>query len=359
MRILAVAAAICLSIVINARQLQPGFDSQEFRKMFQVSAHQTDTPWVKIKFPYPGGYNMVYRSKVGGLDNRWDMWMSPDSVAVVSIRGTTGTNESWLENFYAGMIPAEGTLNMGNGNLFDYKLAEDSLAYVHIGWTIGMASMAPEIVTQMNLQYNKGIRDFIIMGHSQGGAIALLLYSYLHYLPDSTLPNDIRIKVYGSAAPKVGNQKFSYDFDFISRGGWAYRIVNSVDWVPECPFTVQTTDDLSQGNPFSEPERAGLKGPAKIVANHIVRKMNRKAKQAERRFRKYLAHKTGKFVRKNIPGMPKQEYIKSMAYVSCGSPIILVPDNHYYELYPDKGGIFTNHYFGPYYYLLNIYYPVK
>ena len=359
MRFFAVAAIVCLSVVMNARQLQPGFDGQEFRKMFQVSAHQIDTPWTKVKFPYPGGYNMVYRSHVTGLDNRWDMWKSPDSVAIISIRGTTGTNESWLENFYCGMIPATGTLNMGPNKLFNYKLADDSLAYVHIGWTIGMASMAPEVVAQMKLQYNKGIRDFIIMGHSQGGAIAFLLYSYLHYLPDSIMPADIRMKVYGSAAPKPGNQKFAYDFDFISRGGWAFRIVNTEDWVPECPFTVQTTGDLSKGNPFTEPERVGLKGPAKIIANHLVRKMNRHAKRAEKRFRKYLAVKTGKFVRKKIPGMPKQEYIKSMAYATCGSPVILQPDAHYHTLYPDKGHVFTHHYFGPYYYLLNIHYPVK
>lgn len=344
---------------IHARQLQPGFDGNEFRKMFQVSAYQLDTPWTKIKFPYPAGYNMVYRSLTIGLDNRWDMWMSSDSVGVISIRGTTGTNESWLENFYAGMIPATGTLNMGNGRLFNYKLAADSLAYVHIGWTIGMASIADEVVAQVNMQYKKGIRNFIIMGHSQGGAIGFLLYSYLHYLPESVLPHDIQFKVYGSGVPKPGNQKFAYDFDFISRGGWAFRIVNSIDWVPECPFSVQTITDMSKGNPFADPERAGLKGPAKIVANHFIRKMNRKAKQAEKRFRKYLAVKTGKFVRKKIPGMPKQEYVKSMAYATCGSPIILVPDAHYFETYPDKGGIFTNHYFGPYYYLLNVYYPVK
>ena len=327
--------------------------------MIQVSAHQIDTPWTKVKFPYPGGYNLIYRSQVVGLDNRWDLWTGPDSVAVISVRGTTGTNESWLENFYAGMIPAEGTLNMGNGKVFNYKLANDSLAYVHIGWTIGMASIAEEVVAQMNLQYSRGVRDFIIMGHSQGAAIALLLYSYLKYLPESTLPKDIRLKVYGSAAPKVGNQKFAYDFDFVSRGGWAFRIVNSIDWVPECPFTVQTINDMSHGNPFAEPERAGLKGLPKAIAKHVIRKMNRKAKQAEKRFRKYLAVKTGKFVRKRIPGMPEQEYVTSMAYATCATPIILVPDAHYYESYPDKGGLFTHHYFGPYYYLLNVYYPVK
>lgn len=342
-----------------ARQLQPGFDSNEFRKMFQISAHQTDTPWVKIKFPYPAGYNMVCRSAVCGLDNRWDLWLSDDSVAVISIRGTTGTNESWLENFYAGMIPATGVLNMGNDSLFHYKLAGDSTAYVHIGWTIGLASMAPEIVQQINTQYKSGIRDFIIMGHSQGGAIGQLLYSYLYYKMGSDVPADIRVKVYASATPKVGNQKFAYDFDFISRGGWAFRIVNSLDWVPEVPFTVQTTGDLSPGNPFAEPGRAGLNGVFKVVVKHMIRKMNRNAKRAEKRFRKYLAVKTGRIVRKKIPGMPRQEYIHSMAYFACGSPIVLQPDAHYHELYPDKGGIFTHHYFGPYYHLLNVYYPVK
>ncbi len=329
--------------------------------MFQISARRIDTPWTRVKFPPPAGYDMIYRSPIGGLDNRWDLWLGKDSIAVISIRGTTGSNESWLENFYSGMIPATGTLNMGEGKLFDYKLAQDSTAYVHIGWTIGMASVAPEVVKKINEQYTNGIRDFIIMGHSQGGAIAFLLYSYLYYQRGTTIPNDIRIKVYGSAAPKPGNLKFSYNFDFIAREGWAFRIINSVDWVPECPFTVQTIDDLSTGNPFSEyNQRVRLGWPAKSVGRHLIRKMNRGAKRAQRRYRKYLAVKTGKIIRRKIDGMPKQEYMKSMSYFPCGTPIILQPDAHYHELYPDNGkSIFTHHYFGPYYYLFNIYYPVK
>jgi len=347
---------------IYARRLQPGFDGNEFRKMFQISAHQIDTPWVNTKLPKPGNYVMTYRSPVTGLDNRWDLWVGKDSVAVISVRGTTRSQESWLENLYAGMIPAQGTLNMGNGKLFPYKLAADSGAYVHIGWTIGMASMAPDIVEKINLQYKNGIRDFIIMGHSQGGAIAFLLYSYLHYQMGSGIPADIRIKVYGSAAPKPGNMKFAYDFDFISREGWAYRFINAADWVPECPFTVQTLKDLNPGNPFSDFDQRvkGLKFPTRMIARHVIRKMNRSAKRAERRFRKYLAHKTGKIIRKKIPGMPKQKYVHSMAYFPCGCPIVLQPDDNYFELYPDNGkSIFTHHYFGPYYYLLNTYYPVK
>jgi hypothetical protein len=167
--------------------------------------------------------------------------------------------------------------------------------------------------------------------------------------------------VYGSAAPKPGNLKYSYDFDFISRGGWAFRIINTADWVPEVPFTIQTINDLSPGNPFSEfDKRVRLGFPAKLIGSHVIKKMNRGAKRAERRFRKYLAYKTGKLVRKRIPGMPKQKYVKSMAYYPCGVPIILQPDENYHKLFPDNGkSIFTHHYFGPYYNLLNTYYPVK
>ena len=346
---------------VGARQLQPGFDGNEFRKMFQISAHCSDTQyWKKIKIPMPANYNMVYRSTEKGLDNRWDLWLGADSVAVISIRGTTGTTESWLENLYAGMVPATGVLNMGNDTLFHYKLAEDSLAYVHIGWTIGLGYIAPEVVQQINAQYKNGVRYFVIMGHSQGGAIGFLLYSYLHYEMGKSVPADIRLKVYGSGVPKVGNQKFAYDFDFIAREGWAYRVVNSIDWVPEVPFAIQTLNDLSSGNPFGEyDERVHLKWPASWIGGHLIKKMNRQAKRAERRFRKFLGTRAGKLVRKQIPGMPKQEYVKSMAYATSGNPIVLVPDAHYYELYPDKGEIFTNHYYGPYYYLLNVYYPVK
>lgn len=343
---------------VSARQLQPGFDGNEFRKMLAISAYQVDTPWTKVWMPYPVGYTLSCRSAVCGLDNRWDLWKSNDSVDVISIRGTTGTANSWLENFYAGMIPAKGTLKLADGKKFDYQLAADSNAFVHIGWTIGLASIAPEIISRINDEYKSGIRNFIIMGHSQGGAIGFLLYSYLYYQKGKLIPNDITVKVYGSGVPKPGNIFFSYDFDFISRGGWALRVVNAVDWVPEVPFSIQTLDDLSAGSPF---QNAGqLKGFAKIYAKHLVRKMNRSARHARKQFSKILAKKSGKFVRRRIDGFPKQEYVPSLSYATCGVPIILQPDKHYLELYPnDNKSIFLHHGYGPYLYLLNLYYPVK
>lgn len=354
---------LLLSQSLSAKHLQPGFDGNEFRKMLAISAHQSDTPFVPRQWmPYPVGYDLVYRSPVSGLDNRWDMWTTKDSIGVISIRGTTGTDVSWLENFYAGMVRASGKLYLDNGRVFEYKLAADTNAYVHIGWTVGLAYLAPGIVAQINEQYKRGVRDFILMGHSQGGAIAQLMTSYLYYEKGKSIPADIRFKTYSSGVPKTGNLYYAYDFDFITRDGWAFRIVSTSDWVPEVPFSIQTLNDIEKGNPFVNIDAllGGAKWPVRPMAKHIVRKINRSANKARKRFTKYLGKGSGKFVRKKIKGFPKQEYVASLNYMTCGVPIILYADEAYHKTYPDDyNNVFRHHGYGPYLYLLNQYYPVK
>lgn len=352
----------CFGIQSYARNLQPGFDGNEFRKMLSISAYQVDTPWVNRWMPFPVGYELIYRSPVSGLDNRWDMWKSVDSVCVISVRGTTGTDVSWMANFYSGMIPANGKLNMGNGKVFDYQLAADSDAYVHIGWMIGLASMAPDILEKINSQYRNGIRNFILMGHSQGAAIIDLLTSYLYYEKGKKVPADVVFKTYASGAPKPGNLAFAYDFDFITRGGWAFRIVSTADWVPDVPFSIEGLSDVERGNPFANVNMVlkGAKWPVKWVAKHVVRKIERKVRKARKRFLKYLGKDCGKIVRRKIPGFPKQEYISSLNYMPCGVPIILRADAAYHQRYPDDAkNIFRHHGYTVYLYLLNQYYPVK
>jgi hypothetical protein len=363
MRKFLVLLIITLATQLPARHLQPGFTGNEFRKMLEISGHQSDTGiWPKLWMPYPTGYTLAYRSEITALDNRWDLWTGKDSIDVISIRGTMGSFDSWLENFYAGMIPAIGTLKLGNGREFNYKVANDSAAFVHIGWMIALAYMADDVMQKINSEYEKGVRDFYIMGHSQGGAIGYLLTSYLYYQSGKGIPAGITFKTFGSGVPKPGNLFYAYDFDFITRGGWAFRVVNTADWVPEVPFSLQTLDDLSAGNPF---EDMGLlmKNSGRVprwYAKHLVKKMNRSAKRARKKFSKYLSHKSGKYVRRRLEGFPKQKFQPSLYYEPCAIPIVLPPDDLYRKLYPnDSQNIFRHHGFGPYLYLVNTYYPVK
>lgn len=138
-----------------------------------------------------------------GLDNRWDFWIRDDKAGVISLRGTTAKLTSWLANFYAAMVAATG------------------------------------------------VREFIIMGHSQGETLAFLLRSHLHYLTQKgELPKDIVYKTYCSAALKPVSLYYAYDYDFLTRNGWGFTIVNTLDWVPETPFTVQRISDFNPSNPF-------------------------------------------------------------------------------------------------------------
>jgi predicted lipase len=141
---------------------------------------------------------------------------------------------------------------LNDTTVFNYKFSNDEKAFVHHGWAIGTCYLAPYVAQKINEYYKKGVKEYIIVGHSQGAALSFLMRSYLQYLPDSILPKDIKYKVYCSAAPKPGNLFYSYDFDFITRDGWAYRIVNTNDWVPQTPFSVQTISDLHPTNPLAK-----------------------------------------------------------------------------------------------------------
>ncbi len=71
------------------------------------------------------------------------------------------------------MVPAQGELKLSNDFTFKYHLAENPRAAVHVGWLIGVAYLAKDILPKIDSCYKKGIKEFIIMGHSQGGALTL------------------------------------------------------------------------------------------------------------------------------------------------------------------------------------------
>lgn len=348
---------ILFASALSAQTLKPGFDALEYKQMLLLSGRQGDTPWVNVRIPEPELYKLNYRSKEIGLDNRWDLWTAPGKAPVISVRGTTGEMTSWLANFYAAMIPATGSLKISETYTFNYKFATDSSAYVHTGWTIGLAYLWPDIKEKIMDQYSKGERNILIMGHSQGGAIVFLLHSLLYYKQQNgEIPADITFKTYCSAAPKPGNLQYAYDFDFITRNGMAFRVVNASDWVPEMPFSIQTLDDVNKVNPFANPKAQLKKMPwiQRVALKHVYNDMTHSVNKANKTLRKYMGNMAYKFVKKSIDGFPKPNNTVSLNYMTAGHPVILASSPAYVafaKTLPQHS--FTHHFMQSYLFLVN------
>ncbi|ULQ55630.1 lipase family protein [Flavihumibacter rivuli] len=338
--------------------LKPGFDVKEYQEILGLIDNQNaffDT--LSKRIPVGEGYKFVYKSSEVGLKNQWNYWRRDDGTGVVVIRGTVPDQVSWLENFYAAMIPAKGKLQINDSTVFEYQFADDSRAAVHVGWTIGVAHIGPAIAKMMEEEYKNGITDFIICGHSQGGALSYLVRSYLEYkLP---FRKDIRLKTYCSAAPKPGNLYFAYDFDFMNKGGWAFRVVNAADWVPETAFSIQTLKDMNPVNPFMD-VTSSLKSQKALVRWYlkgVYNKMNRSTLKAEKKYRKYLGDMVNKQIRKVLPQLKEPDYVNSLSYMPAGVQVVLPNEPAYFEKYVFTGkNIFVHHGLRPYLELSGKYY---
>lgn len=360
---------VFFSITLQAQTiLKPGFNAREYQEMLEIfTQHYTSYPDTTKKqaytstIPLPKQYSIAYRSPQLGLKNCWDLWLSKNSrLGVISIRGTVPDGESWMQNFYSAMVPASGFLQLNETTKFEYILAKDPKAAVHVGWLLGMAYLAPTIVEQILLNYNKGIKEYIIIGHSQGAAISYLLTSYLHYQTlKGTLPNDIIFKTYCSAAPKPGNAYYAYDFENITRNGWGLSIVSALDWVPETPFSVQTLNDFPSLNPFTSIKGVLKEQPFYIrwTLNSKYNKLDRSTRRAQRNFQKNLGSLLYKQIKKSLPQFKEPNYTNSNNYQRAGEPIIFIPDERYQKKFPEKpNDIFQHHLQDSYYFLSQYYY---
>ena len=361
-KILFLSTLLFITVSLSAQKLKPGFDPIEYLDLLQVSeATHKDSMLPGVVKGTGLKHELIYRSPEVGLKNRWEYWQREDGIGVISIRGTVQHASSWMENFYAAQVPATGTLQINDSTIFKYKLSNDEKASVHAGWTLGLAFLGPDITSMITRMYNeKGINQFIIMGHSQGGALAFLVTSYLHYLEGSNgLPQGLNFKTYCSAAPKPGNMYYAYDFDFITRYGKGFTVVNTSDWVPETPFSVQTLGDFSPGNPFTD--ISSLLGSQKAVVRWYLKsmynKMDRGTRKAQERIEKYLGHKVYSQVKKVLPQFKEPEYAGTVNYMRAGIPIVLQPDAEYKTAYPDDPKkAFMHHGFKPYEMMIKKYY---
>lgn len=341
-----------------SQSLKPGFDKEEYRELMYLSARTgAIAPTYYANIPEPKRFKRVYRSPIMGLDNLWDLWSDHQSTAVISIRGTTDKPESWMANFYAAMVPAKGELRLSEKDIFKYELASNPKAAVHVGWLLSMAYLSKDMVPKIDSCYKAGIRNILLVGHSQGGAINFLLTSYLYNLQQQKLiPADIRFKTYCSAGPKPGNLYYAYDYEGLTQNGWAFNVVNSADWVPQTPMSIQTLNDYNDTNPFIN-AKAVIKKQSfwrRIALNHVFNKLNRPTRRAQKNYEKYLGKMTSGFVRKSLKDFVPPDYYRSNDYVRTGAHVVLVADSAYYQLYPDDPKtLFVHHFHQPYLYLLD------
>ncbi|NVK27423.1 MAG: lipase family protein [Flavobacteriia bacterium] len=350
---------LLLPLGISA-QYGPGFNIDEYREMLLISAHTGGDSAYSAQFDAPENHVLAYSSPSIGLDNKWELWVNRlEKTAVISIRGTTQNPESWMLNFYAAMIPAQGEIKWmtdGEPHQFKYHMADHPEAAVHAGWTLGCGMLLQDILPKIYaLWQEEEIENFYIMGHSQGGAIAYLMNAQLAYMSRSMmLPQGWRFKTYCSAAPKPGNLHFAHDYEARTQNGWAFNVVNAADWVPEVPISIQTLDDFNETNPLvmMEDMIARQELLDRIGLWWAKRQLENPARDAQENYEQYLGERIQEQVEKRIEGLEMPGFYHSNNYVRTGIQIVLQPDDEYKQTFvPDSGEVFIHHLHKPYLFL--------
>ena len=354
MKSLVFSLALLCAIPSFAQRLKPGFDKKEYAELLYAFSRWTDSTGFK-DIPETKQYKTIYRAEERGLLNCWELYET-EGHNVISIRGTRDKPLSWMANFHAAMIPAIGTLKLSDSLTYDYHFANNPRAGVHVGWAASCGFLVEDVTKKIREQYQKGVRDFIIFGHSQGAAISFLMTAQLKfYQTNGVLPEDIQFKTYCSAAPKPGNLYFSYDYEASTQIGWSLTVVNGADWVPELPVTIQSTEDFNLTNPFKNIHEMIKKRPLleRPIMEFVYSELTKYNRKAVKRYQTYLGKFVSKAIAKEVQGFEDPTYMHSNYYVRCGTAVILNPDAEYYTHFPDDDKkILVHHNLKAYLYLL-------
>ncbi len=214
--LLLILSLLGFSIFAVAQQrMQPGFDSKEYLKILGIFAFSANDTAFSKGIPKPEGVSKIYESPTVGLENKWYLWVDEvNKISYLNIRGTIPNPTSWLENFYSAMIPASGQMRIRSDYTFQYTFAKEPKAAVHVGWTLATGALAETLVPKVDSLVQAGYKDFVVTGHSQGGAITYLMNAHLQNLKQSgRWDPEISFKTYSSAAPKPGNLFFAYHYE--------------------------------------------------------------------------------------------------------------------------------------------------
>ena len=100
--------------------------------------------------------------------------------------------------------------------------------------------LSPILIEQINNLNTKGIYHILITGHSQGGALAHLVRTYLENLTESEISSKNVFKTYAFANPMCGNEEFAKEYEVnYSEINMSYSIINPADLVPKMPMHFQ------------------------------------------------------------------------------------------------------------------------
>lgn len=345
---------MCVANPFFAQNLKPGFDKKEYTELIYAFSRWQDSTCFK-DIPESKKYKTVYRAKENGLANCWELYET-EGHSVISIRGSINTPLSWMANFNAAMIPAQGQIKLCDTITYDYHFADNPRAGVHVGWASSCGYLIKDITSKIKEQYANGKHDFIIFGHSQGASIAFLITAQLkYYQKTGLLPKDIQFKTYCSAGSKPGNLYFAYDYEASTQMGWSFTIVNAADWVPELPVSIQSIGDFNKTNPFKDIKLRIRKRPLyqQPVLRFAYSQLTKFNKKAVRRYQTYLGTFVAKAIGSKVKGFKNPKYMDSNYYVRCGNAIILNPDEEYYTNFPDNDKtILVHHNLKAYLYLL-------
>jgi hypothetical protein len=360
MKKIILAIIVChISLYSLAQKLKPGFDINEYKECLCMASHFKELPGIDSMYfsPKPTTFTKRWISPVVGFDNQWELWENRDSILAISIRGSVTTPVSWMGNFHAGMVASNGKYTLGKE--YDYSLCNNTDASVHAGWLGGMLSLSESILNKIDSCHALGYRDFILTGHSQGGAITYLLTAYLRELQNTQkIPSDITFKTYCSAAPKPGDYAFACMYEYMTRGGWAYNVVNADDWVPETPLSVQTINDFRKTNPFNRIDQLTdtLRFADKFKIKFLFNTLGKPGFKTEDKLQKYLGNVLGSMLKDLKPEYVIPSFRDCANYARCGHTIILMPDKEYHQKHPkDAKDMFEHHMFLAYWELANKY----
>ncbi|PNQ72012.1 hypothetical protein C1T31_13675 [Hanstruepera neustonica] len=255
MRILLTALALMI-INFHFAQLKPGFNTDEVTTTIALcNSYNFTEQYGSAEAIVPDNYQRSYTSDIIGMDNKFEVYNN-GTTGVISFRGSTDKLISWVENFYSAMIPAKGSLKIED-KTYEYAFAKADSSAVHAGYALSVLLISEKLKEQINNLNDKGVSDFIITGHSQGGALATMTRAYLENLPESEFALKNNYKSYAYAQPMCGNKEFAQEYNQrFSEQGTSYSIINPKDPVPNLPFNYEEdkliTKDKIKGWLFGE-----------------------------------------------------------------------------------------------------------